>query len=58
MKKYPKAAECLLSRYLCDKLQIDYMVEIGRNIVHKILVILEKHFSEELTLESDLSKDV
>jgi hypothetical protein len=56
LSKYPKASECLLSKYICDKLQVDYMVEIGRNIVHKILVILEKHFSDEMTLESDLSK--
>ena len=56
MTRFPKSRECLLSQYICDKLQIDYLVEIGRNIVHKILVILEKHFSEEMDAESDLSR--
>lgn len=56
MSKYAEASECLLSQYICDKLQIDYMVEIGRNIVHKILVILEKYFAEEMDPGNDLSK--
>ena len=56
LSKYPEASDCLLSRYICDKLQIDYIVEIGRNIVHKILVILEKNFNDEMDSESDLSK--
>ena len=56
LSKFPEANQCLLSQYICDKLQIDYIVEIGRNIVHKILVILERNFNDEMNSDSDLSK--
>lgn len=56
IKKFPRASESVLSQYICDKLQIDYLVEIGRTIVHKILVILERHFKEELEADQDLSR--
>ena len=56
LSKYPKSKECVLSRYICDKIQIDYLVEITRDIVFKILILIDGHFRDELDQHSDISK--
>lgn len=46
-ERYPKTRKCEYSKYICDDLQIKYLVQMVTDIVQTILRILGIHFKDE-----------